>query len=100
MNINDTRQQKDFGKITFSKYKKNAVIKELIQCVLKNKLESAYNWSAELIPTLLISAAPSTGGAVIFSAFSSFHIRSFSAISSALIPKKRFIANLFEICGI
>ena len=49
MNINDTRQQKDFGKITFSKYKKNAVIKELIQCVLKNKLESAYNWSAELI---------------------------------------------------
>ena len=49
MNINDIRQQKDFGIITFSKYKKNAVIKELIQCILKNKLESSYHWSAELI---------------------------------------------------
>lgn len=49
MNINDIRLQKDFGKITFSKYKKNSVIKELTQCILKNKLESAYNWSAELV---------------------------------------------------
>lgn len=49
MNINDIRQQKDFGKITFSKYKKNAVIKELTQCILKNKLEAAYHWSAELV---------------------------------------------------
>ena len=49
MNINDIRQQKEFGKITFSTYKKNAVIKELTQCILKNKLESAYNWSAELV---------------------------------------------------
>ena len=49
MNINDIRQQKEFGKISFSKYKKHAVIKELIQCILKNKLESAYYWSAELV---------------------------------------------------
>tara|TARA_Y100000768_G_scaffold330222_1_gene268802 strand:- start:883 stop:1911 length:1029 start_codon:yes stop_codon:yes gene_type:complete len=49
MNINDCRLQKEFGKITFSKYKKNSVVKELIQCILKNKLESAYYWSAELV---------------------------------------------------
>ncbi len=42
MNINDIRQPKDFGKISFSKYKKNLVIKELTLCILKNKLESAY----------------------------------------------------------
>ena len=49
MNINDIRQPKDFGKISFSKYKKNLVIKELMTCILKNKLESAYHWSAELV---------------------------------------------------
>ena len=49
MNINDIRQQKDFGKISFSKYKKNLVIKELTSCILKNKLESAYYWSGELV---------------------------------------------------
>ena len=38
MNINDIRQQNEFGKISFNK--KHAVIRELIQCILKNKLES------------------------------------------------------------
>jgi len=47
--INDIRQQKDFNGKSFSKFKKVEVVKEYIQCILKNQIESACNWSAELI---------------------------------------------------
>jgi hypothetical protein len=47
--INDIRYQKDFNGKSFSKFKRNDVIKEFIKCILNNKIESACNWSAELI---------------------------------------------------
>lgn len=49
MDINDIRTQKEFQGKSFSKFKKNEVVKELISCILKNKIESACNWCAELI---------------------------------------------------
>ena len=47
--INDIRIQTDFKSISFSKYKKIKVKKELIECLLSNKIESSCYWCAELI---------------------------------------------------
>lgn len=47
--INDIRSQSDFKGITFSNYKKSEVRKELLNCISKNKVESACNWCCELI---------------------------------------------------
>ena len=49
MEINDKRTIKEFKGQTFSKFKKNDVIKRLIKCILDNKIEEACNWTAELI---------------------------------------------------
>ena len=47
--INDKRNPSDFKKITFSKFEKNKVKKELISCLSSGKIESACYWSIELI---------------------------------------------------
>ena len=47
--INDIRNINEFKCITFSKFEKKLVKKELIDCLQKNKLESACYWSSELI---------------------------------------------------
>tara|TARA_A100001035_G_C27784472_1_gene503574 strand:+ start:980 stop:2032 length:1053 start_codon:yes stop_codon:yes gene_type:complete len=47
--INDKRTLKEFNKITFSKYEKSKVKKELIDCIKKSKLEESCYWSAEFI---------------------------------------------------
>lgn len=47
--INDTRTQRDFGNVTFSKYAKSKVKKELMSCMANSRLEAAANWTAELV---------------------------------------------------
>jgi hypothetical protein len=47
--INDVRGMNDFSGITFSKYSRSAVKKELTENILKGRIEPACNWSAELI---------------------------------------------------
>jgi hypothetical protein len=47
--INDLRQINEFKNITFSKFARSKVKKELLSCLYNNKLESACYWSIELI---------------------------------------------------
>lgn len=47
--INDKRAQNEFKGITFSKFQKTKVKKELITCLSSSKVESACYWGGELI---------------------------------------------------
>lgn len=47
--INDIRLDKDFKGISFSKYKRSEVRKELLNNISDEKIEAACNWCAELI---------------------------------------------------
>lgn len=47
--IDDKRNSADFRGISFSKFKRSDVKKELLNSINNNKIENACNWSAELI---------------------------------------------------
>lgn len=47
--INDVRKDSEFRKISFSKFQKTKVKKELLQCLIAGKIEPACYWAAELI---------------------------------------------------
>jgi hypothetical protein len=49
MEINDVREPNQFKSETFSKYKKTSVRNQLIQSMIKGKIEPACYWSVELI---------------------------------------------------
>lgn len=47
--ISDKRNAKEFKGITFSKYKRTDVKKELLKCLIAGKIEHSCHWSAEFI---------------------------------------------------
>ena len=47
--INDKRSEAEFKGISFSKYQKSKVKKELLECLANSNVESCCYWSAELI---------------------------------------------------
>ena len=49
VDINDKRKASEFKGVSFSKFQKTKVKKELINCLLAGKVESACYWSAELV---------------------------------------------------
>lgn len=49
LEINDTRKQKEFNKITFSNYKKTEAKKQVIKCLGKGEIEESCYWIAEFI---------------------------------------------------